>query len=167
VESEFLLDGESYSLILEKKGDMYQIKVGDKLLEADIQQLDPHTFSFLVEGNAYRAYLARDKDRRLIQVQGHQFELIEPSQDSDGFLGGSGRSEEDELRIKAPMPGKVIKICVDEGDEVRKNQTLVIVEAMKMENEIKAALEAVVKKIYATAGDLVDTDIPIIELEPK
>lgn len=166
MESEFLLDGESHALTLKKKGDVYQIKIGDKLLEADIRQLDPHTLSLLVEGRSYRAYLARDKDRRLIQIQGQQFELTESLQDSDGFFGGSGRSEEDELRIKAPMPGKVIKISVNEGEEVRKNQTLVIVEAMKMENEIKASLEAVVKKIHAAAGDLVDTDTPIIELEP-
>jgi biotin carboxyl carrier protein len=141
--------------------------VGDKSLEADIRQLDPHTVSFLIAGRSYRAYIARDKDRRLIQIQGQQFELKELSQDADGYMGGGGRSAEDELLIKAPMPGKVIKVSVSEGESVRKNQTLVIVEAMKMENEIKASLEAVVKKIHAAAGDLVDADTPIIELEAK
>ena len=58
------------------------------------------------------------------------------------------------------MPGKVIKVNVAEGDEVRKNQTLVIVEAMKMENEIKTASMGVVKKIYVAAGDLVDAEQP-------
>jgi biotin carboxyl carrier protein len=50
---------------------------------------------------------------------------------------------------------------------VRKNQTLVIVEAMKMENEIKSGIEGIVKKIHVLAGDLVDSEKPLIELEPK
>jgi biotin carboxyl carrier protein len=65
------------------------------------------------------------------------------------------------------MPGKVVKIGVKVGDEVRKNQTLVIVEAMKMENEIKSPIPAKVKKINFKEGDLVDTGQPIVELEPK
>jgi biotin carboxyl carrier protein len=65
------------------------------------------------------------------------------------------------------MPGKVIKVNVTEGQEVRKNQSLVIVEAMKMENEIRAAAEGVVKRIYVSAGELVDSEKTLIELESK
>ncbi|TET66957.1 MAG: hypothetical protein E3J56_13605 [Candidatus Aminicenantes bacterium] len=65
------------------------------------------------------------------------------------------------------MPGKVIKINVSEKEEVRKNQTLAIVEAMKMENEIKSSIEGYVKKIFVSEGDLVDSEKPLIELEPK
>jgi biotin carboxyl carrier protein len=56
---------------------------------------------------------------------------------------------------------------VAEKEAVRKNQTLAIVEAMKMENEIKSPLEGFVKKIYVAAGDLVDSEKPLLELEPK
>ena len=98
MDKEFLLDDEAHSLSLEKKGDVYQIKIGEKALEADIQQLDPNTLSFLIEGRSYRAYIAQDKDRCLVQILGHQFELREPSQDSDGFLGGAGRSQEDDTQ---------------------------------------------------------------------
>ncbi len=65
------------------------------------------------------------------------------------------------------MPGKVIKIHVSENDEVRKNQTLAIVEAMKMENEIKSGIDGVIKKIHASPGELVDAQAPIFELELK
>ena len=63
------------------------------------------------------------------------------------------------------MPGKVIKINVSENEKVRKNQTLAIVEAMKMENEIKSSIDGTVKKIFAADGDLVDSENPLIELE--
>ena len=65
------------------------------------------------------------------------------------------------------MPGKVTKVPVSEGQEVRKNQTLVIVEAMKMENEIKASIDGVVKKVHVAVGDLVDAERPLVEVEPK
>jgi biotin carboxyl carrier protein len=52
-------------------------------------------------------------------------------------------------------------------EEVRKNQTLAIVEAMKMQNEINSSIEGYVKKIFVSAGDLVDSERPLIELSLK
>ncbi|MCJ7577768.1 MAG: biotin/lipoyl-binding protein, partial [candidate division Zixibacteria bacterium] len=66
-----------------------------------------------------------------------------------------------------PMPGKIVKILVREGDKVRKGQGLVIVEAMKMENEIRSPGAGIVKKINFKEGNLVDTADLIIELEPE
>jgi biotin carboxyl carrier protein len=74
-------------------------------------------------------------------------------------------SSQDKLLVKAPMPGKVIKINVKEKEKVRKNQTLAIVEAMKMENEIKSSIDGFIKKIHVSPGDLVDSEKPLIELE--
>jgi biotin carboxyl carrier protein len=65
------------------------------------------------------------------------------------------------------MPGKVIKINVSENEEVRKNQTLAIVEAMKMENEIKSSIDGRVKKVLVSVGELVDSENTLIELAPK
>jgi propionyl-CoA carboxylase alpha chain len=65
------------------------------------------------------------------------------------------------------MPGKVTKVAVSEGEAVRRNQTLVIVEAMKMENEIKTSIDGVVTKIHVAAGDLVDAERPLVEIERK
>ena len=60
---------------------------------------------------------------------------------------------------------KVIKFNVAEGDKVRKNQTLAVVEAMKMKNELKSPGDGTVKKTYASAGDIVDTGKPLLEIE--
>jgi len=71
-----------------------------------------------------------------------------------------------ETGIGPPMPGKVVKLLVKEGDIVEVGQGLVIVEAMKMEHEIKSTMEATVKKVNFSAGDLVNLGDVIIELEP-
>ncbi len=165
VEFEYIVDGRLRTISLEKKGDTYIVSDGDGSLEADIQVISPNIFSIKIGERSVRAYMARDKDKRYVQLDGSQFILTEPSQMGDGFQRGEEQSQEDMLLVKAPMPGKVIKINVAEQDKVRKNQTLVIVEAMKMENEIKASINGTVKKIYCSPGDLVETQNPLIELE--
>jgi len=84
--------------------------------------------------------------------------------DDNGFGGGAGSVGEKD-KVYAPMPGKVVKLLVKEGDEVTKKQPLVIVEAMKMENQVNSPSDGKVKKINFADGDQVDTDTPIIELD--
>ncbi len=165
MEFEYIVDGRLRTISLEKKGDTYIVSDGDGSFEADIQVISPNIFSIKIGERSVRVYLARDKDKRYIQLDGSQFILTEPSQLGDGFQRGEERSQEDMFLVKAPMPGKVIKINVAERDKVRKNQTLAIVEAMKMENEIKASIDGTVKKIYCSPGDFVETQNPLIELE--
>ena len=140
---------------------------GGASFEAEVHPISPNALSVLIDGRSYTLYTAGDKHRHLVFCEGQHFELIDPTEDGDSFQAGEGSGTGDDLVIKAPMPGKVIKINVKEGEEVRKNQTLAIVEAMKMENEIKSAIDGVVKKVSASPGDMVDTDTPIIELAKK
>ncbi len=68
--------------------------------------------------------------------------------------------------VTPPMPGKVVKILVNEGQPVEQGQTVAIVEAMKMENEIHAPMEGIVKKIFAKPGDQVNPDEAILRIAP-
>ena len=67
--------------------------------------------------------------------------------------------------LVSPMPGKVVKINVKEGDEVTKGTVMIVVEAMKMENNITANANATVKHILVTEGEMVDNKKQLIELE--
>lgn len=64
--------------------------------------------------------------------------------------------------IKAPMPGKILKVNVSEGDSVNEGDTVLILEAMKMENEIIANSGGKVKKIFVSVNDMVETDDTLI-----
>ena len=66
--------------------------------------------------------------------------------------------------VAAPMPGKVLKILVSEGEEVKTGQALLTLEAMKMENEIPSPKDGIVKKIHVKENDTVDTGQPLIEI---
>jgi len=166
MEFTFLINEQSVEVVLEKKDDKYYYTVKDKeAVEVDIRDISSHMLSFLIEGNSHRVYLASDGDKYYGYFRGRHFVVQESSYEKDQVQRGEERSLEEMLIIRAPMPGKIIQINVEEGQEVRKNQTLAIVEAMKMENEIKSGMEAVVKKILIEDGDLVDSDKVLIELE--
>ena len=63
------------------------------------------------------------------------------------------------------MPGRIVRLLVDEGAAVSKGEPLLVVEAMKMENEIKAPRDGMVKRFAVSAGDLVDAKAVLVELE--
>jgi biotin carboxyl carrier protein len=167
MEFEFLLDGTPRKITVEKRDDLFVFREGERFLEADILPVSENELTVRTEGRSLKVYMARDKDRSVLHIGGRQYDVREPPRDGAVFLRSDDKSPEGSLRVKAPMPGKVIKVCIAEGDEVRKNQTLIIVEAMKMENEIKSSIEGIVKKIHAAAGELVDSERALIEVEPK
>jgi len=167
VDFEFLIDDELYKISLEKKESGFVFSVGEITHEVSIHSISSNVISVLIEGRSYQVYCARDKEKRYLSLEGEEFIVQEPEASQEELQKGEGESLEDELMVKAPMPGKVIKVNVSENEEVRKNQTLAIVEAMKMENEIKSTIEGYVKKIFISPGDLVDSEKPLIELGLK
>ena len=164
---EFLIDDVLKKISLEKREGRFLVKDEDSTFEADIQYISPQVISILIGEKSFRVYVVKDNDKRYVYFQGQNLTVQEPTDDSGSGLAGVEGAQEDELVVKAPMPGKVIKISVKEKEEVRKNQTLAIVEAMKMENEIKSSIDGSVKRIHVSEGDLVDSEKPLIELENK
>ena len=165
MEHELLIDGKPHHVRLEKKGERYFLTLEEKKLEMEIRSITPNIISLLNSGRSLKLHLARGKEGIHVFCRGDNFFIQEPGDDQSCFLSDGEQSQEDMLTVKAPMPGKVIKIHVKEKEVIKKNQTLVIVEAMKMENEIKARCAGLVKKIHVAAGDLVDSARPILELE--
>jgi len=167
VEHEFLVDNEIVKVSIEEKQGKYTIGVDDHKYIADIKSLSPSIISINIQDRIYRVIIERGKDGFYVQCRGDQYFIQDIDQDEGDIQSSEEKAREDMLKIKATMPGKVIKIEVSEKEEVSVGQTLAIVEAMKMENEIKSSIDGTVKKIIASAGDLVDSDKPIMELEEK
>jgi biotin carboxyl carrier protein len=121
----------------------------------------------LIDGSRIRhIYAASDENKVYIHVDGKVVALEFAESDQKSFSRDSldfGSKD----RIMTPMPGKIVKILVKEGDRVSSKQPLVIVESMKMENELRSPADGVVKSIHFGPGDLVGTDQPIIKIEPE
>jgi biotin carboxyl carrier protein len=79
--------------------------------------------------------------------------------------GTAGFSAEGKQLIVAPMPGKVVKVLVKVGDEVKQGQGLVVVEAMKMENELKSPKDGKVVELFAKEGTAVENNAKLVVVE--
>lgn len=164
---ELLIDGEVRRISVEVRDTEVIVREGDAVLEAEVRRVSPNEIGFRLGDRSVRVFLARGGERTFVSVDGRQYVVSESRADAGRPGGGDDPAAGGSLRIKAPMPGKVTKVAVSEGEEVRRNQTLVIVEAMKMENEIKTSIDGVVARIHVAAGDLVDAERPLVEIERK
>lgn len=162
---EYMIDNRLFRISVEKNDRTFQVRSEEDAFDAETVVISPNEMLFIVEGRAVPVCIAREGDRLVVQLLGRQFVIREPAE--EGFQTEETKSREDMRFVKAPMPGKVIKIEVEAGEDVHKNQTLAVVEAMKMENEIKAALDGRVKKVFVSEGELIDADKTLLELEPK
>ncbi len=132
---------------------------------ASVLEVEPGMFSIIVNGRSYETKIVTGPDGALSVDLGGQRSLVEVrdprSWTRDRRTGiGHGRQT-----IGAPMPGKVVRVLVREGDRVEAGAGLIVVEAMKMQNELKAAKAGVVVRIPAKEGDTVAAGEPLVVIE--
>lgn len=128
-------------------------------VEAEL--LDSSTLRLIVEGTSRVARIARIGREYHVALDGevHVF-----SMESGGAGAGHGQTLASP-QILAPMPGKVLQVLVEPGQEVAAGDGLLILEAMKMENRIIAEAAAIVLEVHVSAGDMVDGGTVMLELE--
>lgn len=122
---------------------------------ADVIEVERDVFSILMGGEAFEARVERDARGARIHIDGREYvaELDDPRQWKRGGGGASGSAGRQ--NIVAPMPGKVIRVLVASGSDVGAGQGLFVVEAMKMQNEIKSPKQGKVERINAKEGQAV------------
>jgi biotin carboxyl carrier protein len=142
---------------LERDGGGYQVLLDGKRVTADAVQIAPNTISLLLEGQSFEIHVAPAVDGTLkLQCGPHEFaaEVVDPRAwrgRRHGAVEAPGRQS-----ITAPMPGKVIRLLVKAGDDVQAGQGLVVVEAMKMQNEIRSPKKGKVERLLANEGQTVN-----------
>lgn len=163
---EFLFEGICHRVSVECGGDKVSAVVDGHALELDARYFAPHAVSLLLNGKSYVAYTAAQGKNTFVAVGKSRFCLAESGQEASRADWKPDASGETEMNIKAPMPGLVIKVNVAEGSGVNAGDSLVIVEAMKMEHELRAACHGVVAKVHVTPGQQVDAFQTLVELKP-
>lgn len=164
MEYEYKIGDEEHVVTAEKRGAAYVVSVNGRDLDVDLAAVEPGSYSLLVGGEAVEAIVVRDGPRRYVVVDGRTVVLAEAAGEPQ-----TSAAVEDIVAgiqtIRAPMPGKVVKVAAAEGDAVEKGRTVVVVEAMKMEHPLAAAGPGVVKKVLCEEGQNVDADQPLAEVE--
>jgi biotin carboxyl carrier protein len=116
-----------------------------------IERVEPVTYSVLLDGRSIEARVEPAVDGLIVTAGGRRFhvEVIDPRRWNGRSRSASGGARQN---VTAPMPGKVVRLLAAEGDAVEEGQGLVVVEAMKMQNELKAPRAGRLVRLAAQAG---------------
>jgi pyruvate carboxylase subunit B len=164
----------------------YQVTIGGKTFAVDIDgervtvdgrevhaQLEavPHTpmRRFEADGHTDVLSLTREGDAWRIQAGGRGWEatVLDERTRHIRELSGAGTGTGGGGVVRAPMPGMILRVEVGEGESVARGRGLVVLEAMKMENEIRAPEAGVVTRIHAVPGTAVEKGAPLVEVGPS
>jgi biotin carboxyl carrier protein len=137
-----------------------QILVNGQTVEVDADRLDsvarvePGVYSVLVDGRSFEVRAIAMQEGLRLELAGRRFtaEVRDPRDRGQRSAAAVGTGRQN---INAPMPGKVVRVLVREGDAVEVGQGLVVVEAMKMQNEMKALRGGHVMEVRVRDGDTV------------
>lgn len=158
-----LVDGISRALELERQGNgSLRVHLDGKVFDADAVEIVPGTFSILIGGRVFEAQVLPGKGSLSIRCAGRDFavEVRDPRAwrgSRSGALEAAGRQQ-----IVAPMPGKVVRVLVAAGDAVEAGQGLLVVEAMKMQNEIRAPKSGTIERVFVGEGQAVSAGEPLV-----
>ena len=151
-----IVSGRSHRLELEKTGDSWGCRLNGKEVRVDAVIPRRDVLSLLVDGHAYEIKREQTSTDLHLWVGSTRFEVELRDPRSLRSRRGGAADEKGPRKIVAPMPGRVVRVLVAEQVEVEAGQGIVVVEAMKMQNEIKSPKKGVVKKIAAAAGTAVN-----------
>ena len=145
-------------------------RIGSQTAEAHCEEIAPGVYSLLIEGRSYEASISKRPGDApglggpyvvMVGLRRYVVELRDPRQ---WRRRGSSLEAEGPQEIVAPMPGKIVKILVTEGQEVKRDQGLLVIEAMKMQNELRAPRAGRVERVYMAEGRGVESGARLVLL---
>jgi biotin carboxyl carrier protein len=147
----------THAVDLEKDGSTYKVSLDGQPVDADVILAAPNAVSIILNGSAFEIHIAPSLDGTYkLQTGPHEFQadVRDPRSwrgKKHGALEAEGRQD-----VVAPMPGKIIRVLVNVGDTVEAGEGLLVVEAMKMQNEIRSPKKGKVERLHAAEGQAVN-----------
>ena len=159
----------------------YEVTVGERVMVVSVERAnggydltvdgEPHhvqaerigpALHLVFEGRSFDAGLVRRDEGWDVDLRGnpHSVTVVDPRRKALRMATGTGAG-----LLKSSMPGRVIKVLVAEGDEVTKGQPVLVLEAMKMENELKAPCDGTVRALHVADGESVESGAKLLEVE--
>ncbi len=154
--------------LLNRVGSKALVQVDDKRYELDIVEVEKGVYSIIYNGHSYNIELIEGGSNKkyIVNTFARTFNLEIIDAEAKYIKNRSkGLDAEGANQIVSPMPGKIVRIPVKAGDQVVTGQTLIIVEAMKMQSEFKATGDKTVREILVREGDTVNAHQLMIRLE--
>jgi biotin carboxyl carrier protein len=152
--------GDIHEVEIHRDGDRLRASIDGEPFDAEISQPEPNVFLFKQNGRIIEAFVdpaARKDHGKRIWIKGreHSVRVIDPKR----LRGSQTGADHDHgiAEIRAAMPGKVVRVLLNAGASVEKGDGVLVVEAMKMQNELKSPKRGILKSIKVSDGDTVST----------
>jgi biotin carboxyl carrier protein len=150
--------------VVERPSGALEVRVGDRKVDVDVVALrgplsvrvDGRVVDLTVEGAPPEIGAVASGHRSYVRVESERMRSAEQAR--------KAKTGQQEKVIKSPMPGRVVKILVAQGDQVEAGQAICVVEAMKMENEIRAKVACTIASVHVTAGEAVEGNAKLVSL---
>jgi biotin carboxyl carrier protein len=159
-----IVNGETFEIEINEDG---RILVNGEERAIDFRELrDGELYSILLDHMSFEGVVEERDDIYHVLLGGDLYE-VEVTDERSRRLAGAFMAFGDaggEVSIRAPMPGLIVRVPVEEGQEIQKGDTVVILESMKMENELKSPRDGVVHRVNVAAGDSVEQNRALVTI---
>ncbi|MBC7877382.1 MAG: biotin/lipoyl-binding protein [Anaerolineales bacterium] len=150
---------DTQTIEINSSGNEYLATLNEKTVSVKILRTENNRMDLLIDGKRVTAYVSSDGAKRWVTINGQTLMLTKISGAKRGVRHDHAGG------LIAPMPGQVRSVAVSVGDVVKKSQTLLTMEAMKMEIRIQALKDGKVKAVHVTQGQTVEREQILIEME--
>lgn len=159
----FQTNDQIYEINLERQGNGYQATVAGQRYTVEVLEARAGELSLRFDGRPVTLFWAQREDSRWVALEGCTYELRKPS----GRSGQISPTTVSSSVLRAPMPAQVRAVLVAEGNLVESGQTLMLLEAMKMEIKLQAPRQARIVRLPVQVGQAVDRDQVLVELNEE
>lgn len=145
-----------------------RVSIDGKIMTVDFENVSGHPiYSLLVDGESYEAFVYNDDEGLQVMLKGNLYQVnVEDEREVRlRQAGGSTVVDTTEFYLKSPMPGLVIDVPVKEGQEVSQGEILLVLESMKMQNELRCPRDGTVLRVRVKVGDNVERKQTLIDVE--
>ncbi len=162
------LDNVEYKIEIKELGDnKFEVRIDDTPYIVDAQLTEYSVYSLIINGKSYEIDLDYKDGIYHVYNEGDLFKIEVMDELKKKMLerrGGAGGLE-GAYTVKSEMPGKIVDVKVNVDDEVKEGDVLVILESMKMQNEIKSPKDGKVTEVFVKAGDTIEADAKLVTIE--
>jgi biotin carboxyl carrier protein len=150
--------GRTRHVVVTREGDGFTVTVDGRARPVNPARIDAHTLSLLIGSASHEVTIVPDpaSGQLTVGVGNTPVAVVFNGRRRSARKEAGGDAASGPQRIVAPMPGKIVRVLVEPGDRVRARQALVVIEAMKMENELRAARDGTVAEVQAREEMSVD-----------
>jgi len=159
------LDGQTIAMEVTGKDGQYRVAVGDAVIDVDARQGTEGIWSLLIDGVSHVVDVSDRDGVSIVEVDGETYRIRVEEETRYIIRTRGGKAQASGQVLKAPMPGKVVHVEVEVGQAVKPGDGLIVLEAMKMENEFRATVAGTVKEIRAQVGQAVNPGDTLVVIE--